>query len=207
MKKYGIMIFALLCVFAAGCSAEKKENHKDHMQASGASQKNDELNWKVDSFAYTNQNKQPYGNEDLRGKVWLANFIFTNCETVCPPMTAHMSKLQDMAKKEHLPVQFVSFSVDPERDTPAALIKFAKMYHADFSNWTFLTGYKKENIEQLAKNSFKMAVSSDPSSNQFIHGASLFLVNKKGVIVKRYGGVQDTPFQQIIKDMKKQNSL
>lgn len=208
MKKFSLILFMMLCLALAACSNDPHENHKNHeKKAAEAVQQKQDLNWEVQSFTYKDQDNKQFASESLKGKVWIANFIFTNCETVCPPMTAHMSKLQDMTKKEKMPVEFVSFSVDPKRDTPKELVKFGKMYQADFKNWTFLTGYKKETIEKLAKDSFKMAVSTDPSSDQFIHGSSLFLVDKKGKIVQRYSGVQDTPFKQMIKDIKKQNSI
>lgn len=86
----------------------------------------DAKNWPVDDFTFTDQNGQSFGLSDLKGKVWVADFIFTNCETVCPPMTANMAKLQDMVKEEGLDVEFVSFSVDPEVDTPEKLKEYAK---------------------------------------------------------------------------------
>ena len=162
----------------------------------------DDLDWEVQDFTYTDNTDSEYGLSDLKGKVWVANFIFTNCETVCPPMTANMSQLQDKLKAEDVEVELVSFSVDPERDTPEKLVAFSEKFDADLSNWHFLTGYDGEEIENFSKNSFKTSASADPTSDQFIHGTNFYLVNKDGVVVKKYSGVSNVPFEEIVKDVK-----
>ncbi len=162
----------------------------------------DDLDWEVQDFTYTDHTDSEFGLSDLKGKVWVANFIFTNCETVCPPMTANMSQLQDKLKSADVDVELVSFSVDPERDTPEKLVAFSEKFDADLSNWHFLTGYNGEEIENFSKNSFKTSASADPTSDQFIHGTNLYLVNKDGVVVKKYSGVSNVPFEEIVEDVK-----
>ncbi|TYR81166.1 SCO family protein [Priestia megaterium] len=184
-KKIGIMFILSVCILAA-CGSEIK----------------DPLNWKLTSFSYTNQDNKEIGLEDLKGKVWVSNFIFTNCETVCPPMTAHMAKLQKMVKEEGLDVQFVSFSVDPEVDTPDKLKEFASKFNTDFSNWHFLTGYKQEEIENFAMDEFKMIVKKPEKDPQVIHATSFFLVDQEGKVMKSYSGASDTPYEEMIKDIK-----
>lgn len=210
MKKL-MMILGLVLAMAAmsacgsGGSKGEHENHKNHEQHNSESEETSQsLDWDVQSFTYKDQNDAEFSLSDLKGKVWLTNFIFTNCETVCPPMTAHMAKLQQMAKEENVDVEFVSFSIDPKRDDAAALTKFGENYDADFSTWHFLGGYGQEEIEKLARDSFKTPVVADPNSDQFIHATAFFLVNKEGKVVSRYDGVENTPYDQIIKDMKKE---
>lgn len=102
----------------------------------------DQLNWKLDNFSYTDQNGKTFGRDDLKGKVWVADFIFTSCKTVCPPLIANMERLQRMLKDEGVQnVEFVSFSVDPTVDTPSKLKEFMSRYDMDESKWHFLTGY------------------------------------------------------------------
>ncbi|MCA1030376.1 SCO family protein [Bacillus timonensis] len=163
------------------------------------------LNWKVSSFSYTNQNEEEVQLSDFKNKVWVANFIFTNCDTVCSPMTAHMSKLQNMAKEEGLDVTFVSFSVDPEIDSPSILKEFGQKFDADFGNWHFLTGYSPEEIKEFAEKNFKTLALKPKDSDQVMHGTSFYLVNKDGIVVKDYSGVEDTPYEQIIQDIKSLN--
>ncbi|WP_283152964.1 SCO family protein [Guptibacillus hwajinpoensis] len=162
----------------------------------------DDLDWEVQDFTYTDHTKSEFGLNDLEGKVWIADFIFTNCETVCPPMTANMSQLQDKLNQADVNVELVSFSVDPERDTPEQLVTFSEKFDADLSNWHFLTGYNEEEIKGFAENSFKTAVDADPSSDQFIHGTNFYLVNKEGIAVKKYSGYSNVPFEEIVDDVK-----
>jgi protein SCO1 len=162
----------------------------------------DDLDWEVQDFTYTDQTNSEFGLSDLDGKVWIADLIFTNCETVCPPMTANMSQLQDKLAGADVDVELVSFSVDPKRDTPEELMKFSEKFDADLSNWHFLTGYDNEEIKSFAESSFKTAVDADPNSDQFIHGTAFYLVNKDGVVVKKYSGVSNVPYEEIVDDVK-----
>ncbi len=87
-------------------------------------------------------------------------------------MTAHMAKLKQMAKKEGLDVEFVSFSVDPEVDTPEKLAAYAKQFTDDLSNWHLLTGYSPAEISELAQKSFKTIVQKPANDDQVVHGTS-----------------------------------
>ncbi|WP_412967813.1 SCO family protein [Fredinandcohnia sp. 179-A 10B2 NHS] len=161
------------------------------------------LNYKVSDFSYVNQEGEKFTLKDLEGKVWIADLIFTNCDTVCPPMTAHMAKLQAMVKEEELDVEFVSFSVDPEVDTPEMLKEYAQQFDADFSNWHLLTGYTQEEIKKFAQESFKTLAEKPENQDQVLHGINFYLVDQNGVVLKDYNGVENTPYEQIIEDIKK----
>jgi protein SCO1/2 len=90
-------------------------------------------------FAFTNQSDEPVDNQRLEGKVWVANFIFTSCPSACPALTRTMQELQ-AALPDRDDLQFVSFTVDPETDTPAVLRDYAERFEADHERWWFLTG-------------------------------------------------------------------
>lgn len=169
--------------------------------AACGSDKPNELNWKVSDFTFTNQDGQPVGLANLKGKVWLASFIFTNCTTVCPPMTANMSLIQRDLKEQGIEAQLVSFSVDPEMDNPEVLKEYGSKFQADFSNWHFLTGYTQQEIEAFARDSFKTPVQKTTASDQVTHGTSFYLVDQEGTIVKKYSGSHDTPYEEIVKDV------
>ncbi|GAB1532313.1 MULTISPECIES: SCO family protein [Brevibacillus] len=161
-----------------------------------------DYNYPVNEFAYTDQEGKPFSSSDLENKVWVANFVFTYCGTVCPTMTANMAELQKKAKEAGVDVEFVSFSVDPERDTPEALKSYLGKFNADFSNWHALTGYGYDEIKTFILKSFKTPIEKDSNSDQIIHDTFLYLVDQKGTVVNRYEGMTDVPYNQIIEDMK-----
>lgn len=122
------------------------------------------LNYEVSEFSFTNQEGEKFGLEDLKGKVWISDFVFTNCTTVCLPMMANMAELQAKLKEENLNVELISFSVDPGIDTPEVLKGYAGNYNADLSNWNLLTGYSQNTIKDFALKSFK-AIAIKPETS------------------------------------------
>jgi cytochrome oxidase Cu insertion factor (SCO1/SenC/PrrC family) len=93
---------------------------------------------------------------DLEGKLWITNFIFTNCPDVCPVMTAEMAQLQ-AELTDVLELRLVSITVDPEHDTPPVLSQYAQRFNADPARWLFLTGDKRA-IYRLAKDGFRLGI-------------------------------------------------
>ncbi|MCA0150490.1 SCO family protein [Rossellomorea vietnamensis] len=138
-------------------------------------------------------------------KILVADFIFTNCDTVCLPMTANMAKLQKKIAEEGLEneVQLVSISVDPEHDTPDVLKEYSSRYEFDDGNWSFLTGYSRDEIEHFANVSFKTPAAKVEGSNQFVHGTSFYLVSENGVMLKQYEGVSNPPYEELIEDIER----
>ncbi|QFF99100.1 SCO family protein [Psychrobacillus glaciei] len=163
-----------------------------------------QTNWEVQDFNYVNQHNKKVSLEGLKGTVWLATFVFTNCTSVCPPMTFNMSEIQQMlVDKGVKDYKIVAFSVDPEVDTPQKLQEYLGNYDvADESKWQLLTGYKQDEIANFAEKSFKTLVKDDPKSNQVIHGTSFYLVDQNGVVVKNYSGVSDVPKEEIVMDVE-----
>jgi protein SCO1/2 len=94
-------------------------------------------------FALVNQEGKPSGSDGLRGKVWVANFIFTTCRSICPRLTGAMKALRQRYDRESIDVWSVSVTVDPENDTPAVLKGYAQKNGADLTRWVFLTGPEK----------------------------------------------------------------
>lgn len=181
------LVFIFL-FFLSGCGNQKLEG---------------EFAWSLEDFEFTNQHDEMVSKADLQGQVWLANFIFTNCETICPPMTANMSRIQAALAENGLDeVKIVSFSVDPEIDTPEILTEFAANFTDNTDNWHFLTGYAQTYIEQFAYENFHEHVLKPDGDDQVLHGTSFYLVDKTGTIVKDYEGVSNVPYDEIINDVK-----
>ncbi len=134
--------------------------------------------FQVPEFRLLDQNGKAFTNKDVAGKVWIADFVFTQCAGPCPQMTLSMVDLQK--ELAGLPIQFVSISVDPAHDTPAVLKKYAAAMKADEKNWTFATGEQDE-IFGLARG-MKMAAEPAEADNPIMHAQKLILVDEKGWI-------------------------
>ncbi|MDQ1001890.1 protein SCO1/2 [Neobacillus niacini] len=161
------------------------------------------LDYPVNEFKAVTQENEPFEKKNLDGKIWVADFIFTNCADVCPPMTANMTKLQKMVDEEELKnVEFVSFSVDPTVDTPEKLTEYAKNFGLKDDNWTFLTGYSQEFIETYARETFKTLVKKPQEGDQVIHQTYFFLVGPDEKVKKIYDGYQEVPYEEMISDIK-----
>lgn len=112
------------------------------------------------AFDLVDQHGQRFTDEDLKGKVWVADFIFTNCPDFCPALTANMVRLQRELAADGLlgeDVMLVSFSVDPIADTPEVLYRYAEAYGADQDAWRFLTG-PFEYLDEVLVDGFFVAV-------------------------------------------------
>ena len=110
----------------------------------------------VPDFSLVERSGRRITRADLTGKVWIANFIYTHCTETCPLQSAKLAQLQAELAGE-LDLRLVSFTVDPERDTPAVLSRYAERYRADPVRWLFLTGDKRA-IYHLAKEGFRLGV-------------------------------------------------
>ena len=105
-------------------------------------------------------------------------------------------------KEEKLDVQFVSFSVDPDLDKPENLKAFIQKFTEDTSNWNLLTGYSLEDITKFSKDNFQSLVDK-PENGQVMHGTSFYLIDQNGKVMKKYSGISNTPYEDIIRDMKR----
>ncbi len=150
----------------------------------------------VPDFTLINQLGQPLGLEELIGKIWVADFIFTHCPTICPMMTQEMARLQSEFVDK--PIYFVSFSVDAERDSPEVLSRYAAQYGADARRWYFLTG-ERERIYELAKKGFKLAAGHRGS--EILHSTRFVLVGRDGNIYGRYDSRSKPALSRLRRDI------
>ena len=163
----------------------------------------------IADFRLTDQAGRPVSRQDLRGKVWVAAFMFTRCPTICPRITRRMQELQAHAKKEQVPLTLVSFSVDPEYDTPQVLTAYAAEFKLDTSNWRLLTG-DIEVIKKTSVESFKMALDGQPDSAAdhlgLVHGSHLVLVDGKLQIRGFYRSSDAGVVPRLVNDAKRVSS-
>lgn len=134
----------------------------------------------VPEFRLVDQGGEPFGLAELRGKVWVASFVFTTCPTVCPLLTTKMGNLQRRLEgREGL--HFVSFTVDPERDTPDVLTRYAERHGADLRTWTFLTG-ETDAVRRAVVDGMRVAMGERQADGDILHGTHFVLVDAEGRI-------------------------
>ena len=136
-------------------------------------------------FNLTNQINETVTLNNLLGKVWIADIIFTRCPGPCRRMTKDMARLQDLWPKE-TPVRFVSLTSDPEYDTTAVLKRYSTEFNADPARWQFLTGTRPQIVE-AATNMMFVRVEKDEKDREsiddrFIHSTTFMIVDKRGQI-------------------------
>jgi len=149
------------------------------------------------TFSLTDQDAKPFASESLRGKTWVAAFIFTHCPGVCPTMTMKMQALQEAVPDRN--VQLVSFSVDPERDTPAVLKEYAARFDADASRWHFLTGDKKA-LFDVAAGMKLTAAPAGALGPDIVHAEKLLLIDGEGRVRGAYDSKDDQEMKKLAAD-------
>jgi protein SCO1/2 len=138
--------------------------------------------WPAAQFSLVDQDGKAFSTQDLRGRPWVAGYVFTNCAGLCPRLTATMAQLQKQVPAD---VHMVSFSVDPENDTPEVLKKYAATHKADESRWHFLTGPKDQVVQLVAD--MKMPYGETKSPDEpILHSDKLTLIDADGNVREHY---------------------
>lgn len=154
-------------------------------------------------FELTDQHGRRYGTNDLRGKAWVANFIFTRCPTVCPAFTAKMASIQHRARALGNAFHLVSFSVDPEHDTPQRLAEFAKGYRVNPRAWSFVTG-PIDDVKKIVIEGLKVAMGNEDPQGNFegiFHGSHFVLIDPLGQIRGYYDSSDVAAVDNVLNDV------
>ena len=147
----------------------------------------------VAPFKLTDQAGKPFDSSQLNGKVWIADFMFTSCPGPCPRMTSQMHQVQ--MQLEGQGIQLVSFTVDPEHDTPEVLAEYSTKFKASPQVWHFLTGTKSD-LNHLAKDVFKLGV----VDGSLEHSTRFVLIDRSGQIRNYYLTSEPDAIPNLIKD-------
>jgi protein SCO1/2 len=160
----------------------------------------------VPQFSLTERDGRRVALSDLKGKVWIVNFIYTNCPDTCPIQSAQMKQLQDEFSSEK-DMRLVSITVDPERDTPEVLTKYAARFDADSSKWLFLTGEKKM-IHEFAQKGFQLGAAEIPHDKRPASGAThthsprFVLVDREAQIRGYYVSTDAEAMKRLSRDLR-----
>ncbi|MBP6090343.1 MAG: SCO family protein [Crocinitomicaceae bacterium] len=159
----------------------------------------------IGDFSFLDQNGKVFTQEQVKGKVYVVEYFFTTCGTICPKMNAQMQRIQQ-AYKNSKKVALLSFTVNPETDTVEQLKRYAIDHEANDQQWHFLTG-KQEKLYQLARTSFFVLKPAEVENqgdegSDFIHTNNFVLVDQSGRIRGYYDGTSTKEVNQLIKDIQ-----
>lgn len=168
----------------------------------------------IDSFSFINQDNKIINNDSLKGSIYVANFFFTSCPSICPIMTRNMSYVQD--KLSAFPnIRFLSHTVDPTNDSPEKLSEYvdlmqSKNININLSNWDFVTG-NKDKIYKIATDYFVNASVDSLAPGGFLHSEYFILIDKQGRVrsgidkngnaVGAYDGTNEVQMKDLINDI------
>jgi cytochrome oxidase Cu insertion factor (SCO1/SenC/PrrC family) len=179
-------MMALLLVHAVGC-APTVSPPTGTMRAA-------DISIPVPDFTLTERSGRKVSRDDLKGKVWVASFVFTRCNGPCPQVTATMARLQKELDLRNTPdLRLVTFTVDPDQDTPNELKEYAARYQADPERWLFLTGMPEAELHKLLHDGFKVTAQraeKPKPGDEFDHSSRLAVIDKQGNIRGYFDGLR-----------------
>lgn len=204
-------IFFFLCLLNS-CVLEKKPSQDlpflgqptvTRISTSGI-EKDTLLQHRIPEFELTNQYEKPFGSDDLKNKVYLTEFFFTSCPSVCPKVAKQMDAIhEDLATNENFAL--VSFTLDSKRDTPTRLYDFAQKKKVNHSNWFFLSG-ARDKVYDLAEEGYYVAAYEDTTriaDDNIMHDGILVLVDQAGHIRGMYDGKEKATVNRVKADVEK----
>ena len=160
----------------------------------------------IGEFSFYNQNGKVVDNEDVEGKVYVAEYFFTTCGSICPKMNKQLQRIHNKFAKNK-EVKLLSFTVDPDKDTVEQMKKYAERFNVEGNQWHFLTG-DKESLYQLARTSFFVlkpaeAENQGDAGGDFIHTNNFVLVDRRGRIRGYYDGTSAIEVDKIMRDISR----
>lgn len=182
---FRIKIYAVVAIFLAITYIVKFTGDQEPLPVIGS----------IPEFEFVDSDGESVSLNTLKGKVWVADFIFTTCTMACPMMTGNMNIIHKKYKKND-DLRLVSISVYPEYDTPEVLKKYAAQYEANTERWHFLTG-KEDAVKKVIKDGFKMGDYEDI----IFHSEKFALVDKNGLIRSYYNGMKTEDMNKLKKDI------
>lgn len=163
---------------------------------------NEKIYPRIADFNFMNQDSVPVTNNSFKNKIYVADFIFLSCPTICPVMTRELKKVYDAYKTDDR-VLFLSHSIDPERDTVPALRSYAKALGVPASKWHFVTG-NQQDIVSLAEQSYYAAAHADSTApGGFVHSGGFLLIDKSRHIRGVYNSLESRETRRLIADIKR----
>ena len=157
---------------------------------------------KIPDFEYITHDSTMLSSKSLNGKILIADFFFTSCSTICPLMTKNMKYVDSSLRNFSKHISLLSFTINPDFDTPKVLRRYRSKYKISSKNWLFLRG-NEEQTHQLGIEHFKVFATRDENvSDGFAHSGAFTLVDKEGFVRGVYLGTDKKEVDKLIKDVK-----
>ena len=204
IRKFSILNFQysiiVCCLWIAGCNSIEKPlpifGEREVIDG-------DTVYHTISDFQFINQDSVVVTNETFKGKIYVADFFFTTCRTICPIMKAQMSRVND-AIKDMPDVLILSHSIDPEYDTVALLHDFAERLGAKSDKWYFVTGKPQDYVFEVAQKSyFSTALEDKSEPDGFVHSGAFLLIDKEGRLRGKYDGTKEDDVNRLVDDIKR----
>lgn len=207
MKKISFIVLLVGSALLFSCGNKKEETKKPLLLPVYGTKTvfpkdlTDTVYHTIADFALTDQYKETITQRNTAGKIYIANFFFATCQSICPVMTTQLTRVQKEVLNDK-DVLILSHTVNPMHDTAEVLLEFANKYGAVKDKWFFLTGSKKA-IYDLAKNSYLVnAVEDDGTAEGFIHSETFLLIDKQKRIRGIYDGTDSMQVNKLMGDIK-----
>lgn len=203
VRPYGLLLALVTAIvsflFLSSCMQQKEERLPVFGEKEVTA--TDTIYHTIGDFRLVNQDSSVVTNETLRGKIYVADFFFTSCRTICPIMKTQMFRVYESIENDP-EVLLVSHTIDPEYDTVALLHDYAERLGVKSRKWHFLTG-EKDSIYYLAQTSyFATAMEDEAQPDGFIHSGAFLLIDKKGRIRGKYDGTNEEEVNKLLKDIE-----
>jgi protein SCO1/2 len=193
-----IVLNFLVALLAFSCSQEKKLPFLGPKQVNA---QGDTVYHQIPSFRFLNQDSVFVNEKDVEGKVYVADFFFTTCPTICPKMKTQMLRIYERYKDRD-EVRIISHSIDPDFDTPNVLKDYAARLQVKAPKWNLLTGDKAA-IYQLGQKSYMVSAQEDPNeAGGFVHSGAFILVDKNRHVRGIYDGTVEAEVNHLLEDME-----
>ncbi len=194
-----LFFFSILLISAC---QEKKTlpilGHKDTVVKQG---KVDTIYHQIPSFRFLNQDSTWVSDKNLEGKIYIADFFFTSCPTICPKMKTQMLRLYERYANENQ-IALLSFSIDPDFDRPHVLNAYATRLQVKAPKWNLVTG-EKSKIYELGQKSFMVTAQEDKNeAGGFVHSGAFILVDKQRHVRGIYDGTKEQEVNHLMEDIE-----
>lgn len=204
MKKYQLPILIAAGIILVAVLYIQKQQNKEPIRKLpyyGPPELNDKTKHTIPSFTFINQYNEPVTKKDVEGKIYVTDYFFVTCKSICPIMAKQMKRVYDEFKNDN-EILILSHTVNPEEDNVPILKRYAENHGVFDKKWLFLTGDKKQ-LYELARKGYLITVEEgDGGPDDFIHTQNFALIDKHGHIRGYYDGTDSAEVSKLIVDIK-----